>query len=433
LLLIIMRQLKQRTNHQALLKILWTRSHLFKLCQKATYYYYKTSTAGSMPVLCAPGGLIDQSGPIEQGPPLSSLINDIFVRIVRKELASLRGCCPCVLLTFYRTNFVSEIIQQYNEMVDLQGEAAALQSGGEEHGGQAKTQACLDVVTSSDGDAGGVGGRNDLADGANRRLGGEGGSSGVGRAVGSSGGRTSSGGGSGGRHRDVGDGDLSGDGLGGAAARDGGATGDTRLSEGGLDHDSGVGNRDNGSSSDGEDVGDGINASDDSRVLANVAGAHALEESSSLGNDVVASTVRVDTLEGLLNEVGVGAEASNIQVVGALLNKVEPRVETLGNDIGARKRRVRSLGLDGGVARSVRSRGNRAGRGRAGRGGLGRLDWGVARSVRGNNGLGDRADSGGHWDSLSHNDGSAGSTTGRAVRDLRTARSDGLDGSGKDG
>jgi len=310
----------------------------------------------------------------------------------------------------------------------------------------------LGLAGTSNGDGAGGSRRsgNNAGDGANRGVGGEEGGAGAtsGERRLNSGGGGSNGDlvghrGLGSRDDDLRDSDLGGDGLGGAALGNGDTVRDAGLSDNGGDVDGGVRDGgDGGSASDSEVVGNGVDAGDDGRVLRDVRSADALEERNSLGNNVIGLTVGVQAGEGLLDELLVGAEAGGVGVVLAGLNEVEPRVQALGDNLGARElliliilrnlfiRSLRGLLLI--ILRSLLIRGL---------GGLlliflgslrGGRDSG-GRSVDGaGNGLGDRADSGGERDGLSDDNGGVLILLAAAGL-LRAAVSDGLNLSGEDG
>lgn len=227
------------------------------------------------------------------------------------------------------------------------------------------------------------------------------------------------------RNLDLRNSDLGRDDLGGAALRDCGAISDARLGDSGLDDDSGVGNGgDNWGASDGEVVSDGVDVGDNTGVLVDVRSADALEERDGLGDDVISLTIGIQALVGLLNELLVGAEASDIEVVLALLDNVEPGVQALGDNFGARKGLLRLILI--GVLRVLRLLRALGGSRRNGERLLRnvRLFRRVGSSgLRVGDGLSDRADGGADGDGLSNNSASAGG----AVRDLRTTRGDGGD------
>jgi hypothetical protein len=310
----------------------------------------------------------------------------------------------------------------------------------------------LGLAGASNGDGAGGSRRsgNNAGDGANRGVGGEEGGAGA-----TSGERRlySGGGGSNGdlvghrgfgsRDDDLRDSDLGGDGLGGAAVGNGDTVRDAGLSDNSGDVDGGVRDRgDGGSASDSEVVGDGVDAGDDGRVLRDVRSAEALEERNSLGNNVIGLTVGVQAGEGLLDELLVGAEAGGVGVVLAGLNEVEPRVQALGDNLGARElliliilRNLFIRGLGGLlfiILRSLVIRGLGGflliflGSLRGGRGSGGRSVDGAG------DGLGDRADSGGERDGLSDDNGGVLILLAAAGL-LRAAVSDGLNLSGEDG
>lgn len=298
-----------------------------------------------------------------------------------------------------------------------------LESGGDSDHDGSTDEASLDLSCTGSRD-GQVRGGDGLADGAG--LGGEegGGRRSVRGHLGSLGGRrngellAASGGrlDGGGRDGNLRDGDLGGDGLGGGRLGDGDTVGDARLGDGGLDDNGGVRDRgDGGGASDSDARGDGVDVSDDTRVLRDERSADALEELDGLGDDVVGLTVGVEAGVGLLDELLVGAEARDVEVVLALLDNVEPGVQALGDNVGARKLEVRKLG-------DISTTG--------GLGGLGLLRL-LGRLSRGGGGLDivDGADSGGDGNGLGDNLGAVG----RAVRNLRAAVGDGLDLSGEDG
>lgn len=298
-----------------------------------------------------------------------------------------------------------------------------LESGGDSDHDGSTDEASLDLSSTGSRD-GQVRGGDGLADGAG--LGGEegGGRRSVRGHLGSLSGRrngellAASGGrlDRGGRDGNLRDGDLSGDGLGGGRLGDGDTVRDARLGDGGLDDNGGVRDRgDGGGASDSDARGDGVNVSDDAGVLRDERSADALEELDGLGDDVVGLTVGVEAGVGLLDELLVGAEARDVKVVLALLDNVEPGVQALGDNVGARKLEVRKLG-------NISTTG--------GLGGLGLLRL-LGRLSRGGGGLDlvNGADSGGDGNGLGNNLGAVG----RAVRDLRAAVGDGLDLSGEDG
>jgi hypothetical protein len=208
-----------------------------------------------------------------------------------------------------------------------------------------------------------------------------------------------------GRDRDLRDRDLRGDCAGSAAGGDGDTVGDARLSDSGGDDNSGVGHRgDSRGTSDSDDVGDGLNASDNAGVLRDVRGADALDESKTLRDDIVRVSVGIDASIDLVEELLVGAEAGNVQVVLALLDNVEEGVQARGDNRGARQRLL-------GLLRVLRLLGALSGL-------RGRRD-----------GLGDRADGGADGNSVG-DDSCLAST--RAVRNLRSTAGDGLNGGGED-
>lgn len=297
-----------------------------------------------------------------------------------------------------------------------------LESDGKDHDGQAENTG-LSTATSTNGHLTSSGGRRQR-DGANGVAGDEGGAgTGRERSLDGGGGRGERELAGGGRHRlssrdrDLRDGDLGGDGLGGAAVGDGGAILDTRLGDHSGDMDSGVGDRGNGGgTSDSEVVGDGVDASDDAGVLRDVRSADTLEEGNGLGDNVIGLTIGVQAGEGLLDELLVGAEAGNVKVVLALSDNVEPGVQALGDNLRARKLLL-GLILLGGL-RGISHHRNLRGLGRGGS------------DDRACDSLGDWADSGGQRDGLGDNDGGALLATTLGL--LRATVSDGLDLSGED-
>ncbi len=176
-------------------------------------------------------------------------------------------------------------------------------------------------------------------------------------------GSTSGGGlGSTGRDRDGSRGSDGNQGSGSSRDGNGGSRGRASRSGGGSDR-----RKRNDVGSSGSDAGgDGLNSAGDGRVLGSVRLAESLESSKSLSDGVVVLAVGVQAGVGLLDEVLVGAVAGAVLVVLALLNNVEPGVDTLGNN-------VRASGL-----------------GRRSRGSRGRLSANGADSGADGNGLGDK-------------------------------------------
>lgn len=189
------------------------------------------------------------------------------------------------------------------------------------------------------------------------------------------------------------------------------------------------------STSDSDDLSDGLGTGGNDGVLRDVASADTLEEGDSLRDNVVALTVGVNAVEDVLDEVLVWAEARGVLVVRALGLEIHEGVETSGNNRRAR----------GSLSRLRRLAGDRVGllTGRLLGGGLlrsGLLLDGSLRLGRQNDsrryslglgtGLRNWADSGAHRDSNSNN---VRSSLARAVSDFRSTACDGLGRGGVDG
>lgn len=203
------------------------------------------------------------------------------------------------------------------------------------------------------------------------------------------------------------------------------------LGDCGSDNDSGIGNLgDVRSTSDSDDLGDGLGTGGNDRVLGDVASADTLEEGDSLGDDVVALTVGVNAVEDVLDEVLVWAEARGILVVRALGLEVHEGVETSGNNRRARRSLSRLRRLAGDWVGLLTGRLLRSGLLLDGSLRLGRQNDSRRDSLGLGTGLRNWADSGAHRDSNSNN---VRSSLARALGDFRSTACDGLGGGRVDG